>query len=173
MPRPPAKGLPAAPIAEFFVGLRLLKIVRPMRMLSVRKKNGAEVLLGVAVASFCFHLHLWAHFMDMSPRHSQCESGLTYAMNSHGWYYYLSAAQAAQISICFYIFVAGVIGSAVFSRDLVVSQKMPWERYARAAQKPNWSIIWVSAILWTAILATCSFPVALFVTNRGLVLAPF
>ena len=121
--------------------------------ISARRKSGraisAAILGGIAAASWGFHSYIWSRFMETQPRTPRPSEGLTYAMNNHGWVYYLSAAQSAQLDLLVYVAIATFILAAIISG---LPQKKPWQKYAEPASLSSLIYFGISALLWTATL---------------------
>jgi hypothetical protein len=101
------------------------------RIRKIRRRDCTAFLGGIFFASFGYHLYLWFSFMGTQPRQPDAALGLIYSMNNHGWSYYLSATQAIQLGMLFYVFMALIILIAIAHGPNPV--KLPWEKYTVAA----------------------------------------
>jgi hypothetical protein len=85
--------------------------------ISPKYKSGrgipAAVLGGIAAASWGFHSSIWSRFMETQSITPPPSEGLIYGMNNHGWVYYLSAAQSAQLDLLVYITIASFVFAAI------------------------------------------------------------
>lgn len=136
----------------------------------IRRQDLALIFMGMAFASFGYHLYLWFRLMGTQPRMPDPALGLIYAMNNHGWYYYLSATQTTELGMLMYIFIALFVLAAITYGHHPV--KHPWEKY----RKPDvGSGIYFAVSLLLSIVALWSYScsIASFLVSRGIILDPW
>jgi hypothetical protein len=127
------------------------------------RATSAAVLAGIAVASWGFRLYLWSRFMETQPRTPRLSEGLIYGMNNHGWVYYLSAAQSAQLDLLVYIAIATAVLAAVIAG---LSQTKLKQRYAEPNNLYAFMYFCGATLLWTAILWHWSLPWASWIVAK-------
>jgi hypothetical protein len=88
-------------------------------------------------------------------------------MNNHGWYFYLSAAQATQLRMLVYISLGTFIMAAIL---FGAPQKRQWELYAMPISAPLKYFLG-SVLLWTATLWLWSFRWSLILVSKGFILS--
>ena len=159
------------PEHELTTGARPLGVTTKFsRFLRSHRRDLAAISAAFAVASFGYHIYLWSHFMESQPREPNASLGLIYPMNNHGWYYYLSAAQATQLAILIYASIA--FSLLAFAVNLPVPTKQPWERYATVSQLP-WKYFVGSLIVSVGTLWLASPYLASFLVSKGIIFDPW
>ncbi len=97
--------------------LKEMMAIADSAAISPKYKSGrgipAAVLGGIAAASWGFHSSIWSRFMETQSITPPPSEGLIYGMNNHGWVYYLSAAQSAQLDLLVYITIASFVFAAI------------------------------------------------------------
>jgi len=90
-------------------------------------------------------------------------------MNNHGWSYYLSATQAIQLGMLFYVFMALIILIAIAHGPNPV--KLPWEKYTVTASGSG-KYFFGALLLSILVLWLSSSYVASVLVSKGIILEP-
>ena len=138
----------------------------PDRMFKRRAISASFV--GVAAASWAFHMYLWQSFLQSNPQTPNPDTGFSYVMNNHGFYYYLTAIQTTQLGLMVYL-----AGGAFLLATLVngrTPEKQAWEVYAKPVQAPAAFIV-IPCLIWLVILSLCSYAWASRLVQSNLVIA--
>jgi hypothetical protein len=108
--------------------------------------------------------------MTSQPREAGQALGLIYPMNNHGWYYYLSATQATQLTMLMYMSMA--FCGLAFAVNVPIPKKPPWQKYALTTQL-LWGHFLSSLVLSASTLWLTSPYLASVLVSRGIILNPW
>lgn len=80
-----------------------------------RKKLIAVVILVLALASFATHYFYWHHLLDTSPATPNPAKGQVYALNDHGYFFFVTRGQKLLGDLCLGISVVAALVAGILN----------------------------------------------------------
>ncbi len=104
--------------------------------------------------------------MEVRPRMPNPGMGLIYPLNQHGTYFYVSASDATQVGMLFWIYFPLFFATAFSGSNRV--NKRPWQKYEMPRPHGLGKYFFGTMILWLIILLLGCPRLASTLVNHGI-----